>query len=56
MDLTPFRIDYTDQNEIVVHSETVRVSDDFDACDHGWEHMPEGAVDFQVTLLGGETL
>ncbi|MHA6689403.1 hypothetical protein [Devosia sp. A449] len=49
MSLTNFRIDYVNDDNDIIHVETIKVMDHFDACDHGWSHIPETATDFQVT-------
>lgn len=43
------RLDYVDDDNTHLHAETIKVMDHFDACDHGWSHMPETAADFQAT-------
>lgn len=52
----PFRIDYVNPKGVIVHTETVMVIGYDDACDHGWGHLPNGANDFQVIEVGGDTL
>ncbi|WP_160176257.1 hypothetical protein [Devosia riboflavina] len=51
MDRANFRIDYTAASGEVILSTHVEAMDDFEACDIGWAHLPEGAEDFQVTLV-----
>lgn len=48
MDYAIFLIDYLDGKGRGVHSKTIMARDDMDACDYGWDNMPEGATDFQV--------
>ncbi len=47
----PYRIDFYGPNGSIVRIATVRATDDLDACDRGWDSLPEGADDFQVTAL-----
>lgn len=49
----PYRIEFHGTNGSVVRITTVSAMDHLDACDQGWDTIPEGANDFQVTALDG---
>lgn len=45
----PYRIEFYDPNGSLVSVSTVYAIDYVDACDQGWDNLPDGADDFQIT-------
>ncbi|GEM_PF-2558690 len=56
MDYALFIIDFLDGNGRGIHTKTIAALDYMDAGDFGWELMPEGGEDFQLTELAPDEL
>jgi hypothetical protein len=51
----PYRIEFYDPSGLVIRVAAVYAVDYADACDQGWDNLPDGADDFQITLPACDT-